>query len=84
MNRLTISLPEKMNNFVQSQVEAGQYGNTSEYIRELIRKDQAARQMAIAELQTILNAADTSEVSTYSMEEIKQRAWKRAKEVHSI
>lgn len=84
MNRLTISLPEKMNNFVQSQVEAGQYGNTSEYIRELIRKDQATRQMAIAELQTILNAADTSEVSTYSMEEIKQRAWKRAKEMHSI
>ena len=84
MNRLTISLPEKMTDYVQSQVQSGQYGNTSEYIRDLIRKDQSARQMAIAELQSILNEAEADKTHPYSMDEIKQRAWKKATETKSI
>ena len=84
MNRVTISLPEKMNAYVQSQVATGQYGNTSEYIRELIRKDQSSRQMAITELQSILNEAEQSETRPYSMDEIKHRAWKKALENNTI
>jgi antitoxin ParD1/3/4 len=37
---MNIALPEALRAYVASRVESGQYGNTSEYIRELIRKDQ--------------------------------------------
>ena len=37
---MNIALPEPLRAYVANRVEAGQYGNTSEYVRELIRKDQ--------------------------------------------
>jgi antitoxin ParD1/3/4 len=36
---LNISLPSPLRRYVEERVERGDYGNTSEYIRELIRKD---------------------------------------------
>ena len=35
-----IDLPEQLRAYVAERVETGHYGNTSEYVRELIRKDQ--------------------------------------------
>ncbi|MGL1833102.1 type II toxin-antitoxin system ParD family antitoxin [Rhodocyclaceae bacterium SMB388] len=40
-NTLNFALPESMRAYVDARVASGQYGNTSEYLRELIRKDQA-------------------------------------------
>lgn len=40
MTTLNFSLPEELKRWVEGQVAAGGYGNTSEYIRELIRLDQ--------------------------------------------
>ena len=40
MSTMNISLPDAMKAFVDSQVENGGYGTSSEYVRELIRKDQ--------------------------------------------
>lgn len=37
---MSIALPEPLRAYVAGRVEAGEYGNTSEYVRELIRKDQ--------------------------------------------
>ena len=37
---MNIALPEPMRAYVTQRVEAGDYGNTSEYVRDLIRKDQ--------------------------------------------
>ena len=37
---MNIALPEALRDYVAERVESGQYGNTSEYVRELIRKDQ--------------------------------------------
>lgn len=36
---LNISLPEQLKTYLQLQVEKGEYGTPSEYIRELIRRD---------------------------------------------
>ncbi len=36
----TISITQQMSSWVKSQVESGQYGNDSEYFRDLIRSDQ--------------------------------------------
>lgn len=37
---MNISLPETLKAFVDAQVRQGVYGTSSEYVRELIRKDQ--------------------------------------------
>jgi antitoxin ParD1/3/4 len=40
MGTMNISLPDSMREFVDKQVSARGYGTSSEYVRELIRKDQ--------------------------------------------
>jgi antitoxin ParD1/3/4 len=37
---MNIALPEPLRAYVAERVESGQYGNTSEYVRDLIRRDQ--------------------------------------------
>jgi len=37
---MNISLPDSLKDFVDEQVNQGGYGTSSEYVRELIRKDQ--------------------------------------------
>jgi antitoxin ParD1/3/4 len=39
MSTMNISLPDPMKTFVDEQVEARGYGSSSEYVRDLIRKD---------------------------------------------
>ena len=40
MSTMNISLPDALKDFVDEQVNRGGYGTSSEYVRELIRKDQ--------------------------------------------
>ncbi len=40
MSTMNISLPETLRSFVDSQVSDGDYGSSSEYMRELLRKEQ--------------------------------------------
>ena len=40
MSTMNISLPERLKSFVDQQVSARGYSSSSEYVRELIRKDQ--------------------------------------------
>ena len=40
MGTMNISLPDGMKSFVDQQVNARGFGTSSEYVRELIRKDQ--------------------------------------------
>ena len=37
---MSFALPESLRNYIDDRVRSGNYGNTSEYIRELIRRDQ--------------------------------------------
>lgn len=37
---MSFALPEALREYVDQRVRSGQYGNTSEYLRELIRRDQ--------------------------------------------
>ncbi|HSN79649.1 MAG TPA: type II toxin-antitoxin system ParD family antitoxin [Rhodoferax sp.] len=39
MSTMNISLPNSLKSFVDEQVSQGAYGTSSEYLRELIRKD---------------------------------------------
>jgi antitoxin ParD1/3/4 len=39
-NTMSFALPEETRAYIDERVRAGHYGNTSEYLRELIRRDQ--------------------------------------------
>lgn len=43
MTSLNISLPEALKQYVERQVNSGDWGTPSEYIRELIRQDKERR-----------------------------------------
>jgi antitoxin ParD1/3/4 len=45
MSTMNISLPETLKSFVDRQVSQHGYGTSSEYVRELIRKDQDRLQL---------------------------------------
>ena len=45
MSTMNISLPDALKSFVDEQVSQGCYGTSSEYVRELIRKDQDRLQL---------------------------------------
>jgi len=37
---MSFALPESLRAYIDERVQSGQYGNTSEYLRDLIRRDQ--------------------------------------------
>ncbi len=37
---MSFALPDALRTYIDQRVRSGQYGNTSEYLRELIRRDQ--------------------------------------------
>lgn len=40
MMRKTISMPDRMADWIAGRIERGQYNNESEYFRDLVRRDQ--------------------------------------------
>ena len=72
--RLTISFPEPMSQYIGLQITSGLYGNTSEYIRDLIRKDQEQKQLSLNELRSMLDQAEASGISRMSMSDIRNQA----------
>ncbi|MDO9003961.1 MAG: type II toxin-antitoxin system ParD family antitoxin [Aquabacterium sp.] len=39
-NTMSFALPDALRAYIDQRVQSGQYGNTSEYLRELVRRDQ--------------------------------------------
>lgn len=42
---MNVSLPEELKAFVDTQTERGGYGSTSEFVRDLIRREQDRQQL---------------------------------------
>ena len=40
---MSFALPSELREYVDARVGSGEYGNTSEYLRELIRRDQRSQ-----------------------------------------
>jgi antitoxin ParD1/3/4 len=76
MATMNISLPDPMRDWVQSQIEDGMYASSSDYVRDLIRRDQSNRRQ-----QRLLQAAITeglaSGISDRSMEDVLKEAQAR-------
>jgi antitoxin ParD1/3/4 len=69
MATMNVSLPAAMKEWVEEQAETGRYSNASDYVRDLIRRDQE-RADKIAALQRLVDEAEESGPSAKSMSEI--------------
>lgn len=71
MATMNISLPDKMKEWVESQVDSEKFSNASEYLRDLIRRDKE-RQIAIAEIRAELAKGEASGYIPFDPEEMKK------------
>lgn len=78
MATMNISLPDQMKAWVEAQIEGGQYGNASDYVRDLIRRDQQDRQR-IKALQDAITSGLESGISDRTMQDILKEARAKAK-----
>jgi len=78
MATMNISLPEQMKAWAEAQAETGKYSNTSDYVRDLIRRDQE-RAEKIAAMQAVVTRSIASGIGKRSMDDIWQEAQARIK-----
>lgn len=77
MATMNVSLPDRMKAWVEAQANQGQYSNASDYVRDLIRKDQE-RQTAIATLQAaITEGIESGQAEPFDSSAFKLRMRKR-------
>ncbi|MFK4258400.1 type II toxin-antitoxin system ParD family antitoxin [Agrobacterium tumefaciens] len=77
MATMNVSLPDPMKDWVEAQAKTGRYSNASDYVRDLIRRDQA-RTDKIAEMQRFVDDGIRSGVGSRSTEELFALATSRA------
>ncbi|MEX2614784.1 MAG: type II toxin-antitoxin system ParD family antitoxin [Alphaproteobacteria bacterium] len=71
MATMNVSLPDPMKLWVEAQAQTGRYSNASDYVRDLIRRDQE-RAAQIAQLQSLITEGLESGVAEdFSMEAIQ-------------
>ena len=78
MATMNVSLPDAMKAWVEDQTSQGRYSNASDYVRDLIRRDQD-RASKIAALQEVINEGLASGVSERSIEDVVAAAKAAAK-----
>ncbi len=78
MATMNVSLPEPMKDWVEAQTRTGRYANTSDYVRDLIRKDQD-RADKIARMQQLVNEGLESGDGSRTMDELREHALRMAK-----
>jgi antitoxin ParD1/3/4 len=79
MIKKTITVTDQQDAWIKSRIASGQYGNDSEFIRDLIRKEQA-RLDEVEAIRTALIAGEDSGIGSMSMEEIRTKAKARLKQ----
>jgi antitoxin ParD1/3/4 len=70
---INISLPEQMRDWVQSQIETGSYSSSSDYVRDLIRKDQERRDKVAALQRAIDKGIASGAAEDFSFSDFKKR-----------
>jgi antitoxin ParD1/3/4 len=78
MATMNVSLPDPMKAWVVAQAQTGRYANASDYVRDLIRRDQE-RAAAIEELNVLIQEGIDSGISERTIEEI----WEEARKQHA-
>lgn len=73
MATMNVSLPDPMKDWVEAQTQTGRYSNASDYVRDLIRRDQE-RADKISQMQKLVAEGLESGDSDQSMADILKTA----------
>ncbi len=73
MAQMNISIPDKLKQWVESRVADGSYASSSDYVRDVLRRDQQ-RLEAIARLQAEIDLGRASGISERSLAQIIEDA----------
>ena len=73
MATMNVSLPDLMKNWVEAQADTGRYSNASDYVRDLIRRDQE-RAIKIEEMQRLVTEGIESGTSGRALATILKAA----------
>jgi antitoxin ParD1/3/4 len=76
MAKISISMSDQMEQYVSERVANGEYNNTSEYFRDLVRRDQEKRE-AREKLGRMIDRAEAGPISDLSPKEVWDRAEER-------
>jgi antitoxin ParD1/3/4 len=74
MATMNVSLPDPLKDWIEAQVKTGRYANVSDYVRDLIRRDQDAKHSLVDALET----GASSGFSERSVESIWRAVKKKA------
>jgi len=74
---MSFALPDELRRYIDDRVQSGEYGNTSEYLRELIRRDQqhVAERRLRGLIADGLESGDGGPATPDVIDEIRQRAF---------
>lgn len=78
MATMNVSLPDPLKAWVEAQTQTGRYANASDYVRDLIRRDQD-RASKIEALQALIAEGLESGVSDATPDDIRKRVEDRLK-----
>ncbi|CAN7558725.1 type II toxin-antitoxin system ParD family antitoxin [Pararhizobium sp. LjRoot255] len=76
MATMTISLPDPMKEWIEAQINKGEYASTSDYVRDLVRRDRSRRdqELTMEELRQIVADSRTSGAGAQSVDDIFRNA----------
>ncbi len=74
MATMNVSLPDPMKDWVEAQTENGQYANASDYVRDLIRRDQSTQEKKEILIRALIEGEESG-VSNKTVDDI----WKDVK-----
>ncbi len=70
--RKTITVTDQQDHWIKSQIEAGHYTNDSEYIRDLIRRDQASQANIDAIRAALIEGEESGVAEPFDVETFKR------------
>ncbi len=77
MATMTISLPDPMKEWIEAQIKQGEYASTSDYVRDLVRRDREWRakpDLTLEDLRRIVDDSRASGLSGAKVSDILARA----------
>ena len=74
MATMNISVPDPMKDWVQAQIDDGKYASSSDYVRDLIRKDQQQRDKLAALQAAIALGMESVQAGDLDIDSIKRKA----------
>jgi antitoxin ParD1/3/4 len=71
---MNISVPSPMRDWVQAQIDEGKYASVSDYVRDLIRRDQQEKEKLAALQAAITLGIESGPSGELDIEAIRQKA----------